>query len=369
MRELFIFIGLPNSGQEEFIKKHNILDFTLTPNQDVPEFNIYNKIKYKKDFNILYQKIQQRMNLGHSIFINFHHCSLQELRHYIELSKKNRYKITLIKFPVNLEKSYKSLFSKKQINYLHNKLKNFKHNLKEITPKKFKKYFKHKSYDISNAHNIYFFGDIQGCYKPLRLFFKHHKESHNNLYFFLGDYINKGNENHKVVQWLLNNYKKKNFIFLEGNHEKYLRNWSDGDPSEPEKFKKTKKQLESFNINKNKVSDFCKDLTTFAHLFYNEKEILLSHSGLPYFPKNLNIIPESQIIKGVGERFHNIDELFNKQSKNNQYQVHGHRNPRNLPIKIGRSFNLEGKVEFGGELRILRLNKKGFREISILSDF
>lgn len=36
----------------------------------------------------------------------------------------------------------------------------------------------------------------------------------------------------------------------------------------------------------------------------------------------------------------------------NYYQIHGHRNTKQVPIRVNdRVFNLEGRVEFGGNLR------------------
>lgn len=367
MKELFVFIGIPNSGQEKFIKKHKIKDFTLSPKDNIPEYNIYGKIFYKMNFEEMYIKLEERMNFGQTVFVNHHNCSIQDIKPYINLAKKYFYKITLIRFPNKNTKDKE--YTKKQLLSYTKKLNNFKHNLNEINYLGFEDYVKIKKQDFSKYHNIYFFGDIQGCFKPLRLFFKHHKENNNNLYIFLGDYINKGKENHKVVNWLLSKMNNKNFIFIEGNHERYLKNWSNGDNSEPEKFKKTKKQLEDFFVDKKLVKEFCDKLIPMQIFKYKEKEILISHSGFPFFPNQTHLIPHNQIVKGVGNRYHNIDNLFTIQSQEFQYQVHGHRNPKSLPIKNGRSFNLEGKVEFGGELRIIRLNKNGFKEIPILSNF
>lgn len=51
-------------------------------------------------------------------------------------------------------------------------------------------------------------------------------------------------------------------------------------------------------------------------------------------------------------------------------QVHGHRNPETADIDhIPNTYNLEASVEFGGELRAVRLEKgKAVRCVSIKND-
>jgi hypothetical protein len=51
-------------------------------------------------------------------------------------------------------------------------------------------------------------------------------------------------------------------------------------------------------------------------------------------------------------------ENFLKETSKNEYLVHGHRNIFNDPVQVNnRVYNLEGKVEFGGELRCLKVFK------------
>ena len=55
-----------------------------------------------------------------------------------------------------------------------------------------------------------------------------------------------------------------------------------------------------------------------------------------------------------------------KETKENQYQVHGHRNTAQDPVQLAdRVFNLEGEVEFGGKLRIVELDSTGWNVIEL----
>lgn len=99
----------------------------------------------------------------------------------------------------------------------------------------------------------------------------------------------------------------------------------------------------------------------FDHHFFT-----ITHGGLS---KHLSIeTPAIQCIKGVGN-YEDLDQVEESFAKTNEswavqgvghhyYNVHGHRNINNNPIisSNGYNINLEGKVEFGGELRIVELN-------------
>lgn len=66
---------------------------------------------------------------------------------------------------------------------------------------------------------IYSIGDIHGCYKALITLFKHLPYNSDDTFVFLGDYINRGPDSKKVLDWLINFSKKSNSIFIRGNHE------------------------------------------------------------------------------------------------------------------------------------------------------
>ena len=152
---------------------------------------------------------------------------------------------------------------------------------------------------------------------------------------------------------------------MKGNHEYHLENWANDDKARSQVFnQKTKDELESNNISKNDVLNLCHSLKDFLKFTFHGKEVFVTHAGLPFAPNDDMIykIPSHQYIKGIGYYSDDIDQLWNKKTNSNQFQVHGHRNKNRLPITNGRSFNLEGQVEYGNYLRILELDKSGFKE-------
>jgi len=93
--------------------------------------------------------------------------------------------------------------------------------------------------------------------------------------------------------------------------------------------------------------------------------VLVTHGGLSSLPENLVFVGAHQMINGVGkpEDIYLVAANFNKNTNKNTYQVHGHRNPEDLPIENGRMFNLCPEKE--GLLRTVTLGKDGFHSQEI----
>ena len=74
-----------------------------------------------------------------------------------------------------------------------------------------------------DKEKVVVFGDIHGCYEPLKEYFDKNPFDENTCYIFCGDYTDRGIQNKEVLEFLFSIYKNKNVILLEGNHEKWLR--------------------------------------------------------------------------------------------------------------------------------------------------
>lgn len=73
-------------------------------------------------------------------------------------------------------------------------------------------------------------------------------------------------------------------------------------------------------------------------------------------PDKLSLVVAQQMICGCGsfDEAEKTEEAFYRTAPD-CYQIHGHRNPKMLPVKVNeRIFNLEGKVEYGGFLRCVQ---------------
>lgn len=209
-------------------------------------------------------------------------------------------------------------------------------------------------------HNIYHIGDIHGCYTVLKEFMDSYY-CPNNLYIFTGDYLDRGIENVETLEYISALRHKKNIIFIEGNHDRSIREWVLGEPLSSGGFRRdTCPQLENARVSKEESREF---VETFIHAViytYGDKRVLVSHGGLERFPETPREIEAITYIHGEGAFDNNVDAIFTKEEPSG-YQVHGHRNRHKVEIlDYERSFNLEGKVEYGNRLRVLRLDEVGF---------
>ena len=95
-----------------------------------------------------------------------------------------------------------------------------------------------------------------------------------------------------------------------------------------------------------------------AYFIYNDKTYFVSHGGMPKLPDGL--VKTSELIKGVGN-YEDTAEMYNtwKESYSDDViLIHGHRNVQMLPTKIANNiYNVNDEIEWGGNLRILQINK------------
>ena len=131
-----------------------------------------------------------------------------------------------------------------------------------------------------------------------------------------------------------------------------------------------KDSLVQFGELKDQLSKFVRRLKVAVKVIFGKDFdhylFTITHGGLS---RHLSIeTPAIQCIKGVGnyEDLDQVEESFAKMNESlvvqnighHYYNVHGHRNIKDNPIisTDGYNINLEGKVEFGGNLRIVELS-------------
>lgn len=133
----------------------------------------------------------------------------------------------------------------------------------------------------------------------------------------------------------------------------------------------TKKQLIEAKINTKDLRQLYRKLGQCAWYTYNDKEVLVTHGGIATMPNNLGMLATEQMIKGVGNYndYSVVANTWLDTTNDNMYQIFGHRNTRSDGIRLNdRVFNLEGKIEFGGHLRIVELDNTGFNTVEIKND-
>jgi len=385
MRTLVILRGAPGSGKSTWVKQMRLEDYTLSADNIrmlvqspvlVPD-KIHRVISQENDgyvWQLLFELLEKRMEKGEFVIIDATHSRQSDFSRYNKLCERYRYRRYYVDFsdvPVeeckrrnSLRESHK-LVPENVIDKIYARLKTQQKTSGwvEIDKEHFWEQIGIKLFDMNKYAKIHIFGDIHGCFEPLKEYFDKNCYSEEEMYIFCGDYIDRGTQNKETLEFLMSLMNCKNVLFLEGNHERWL-NYYSLDEYENIKSKtflyKTAPQLK--DIDKKDIRAFYRKIGQIAYFEYNGAEYLVSHGGINILPKELQLVATSQFINGVGDYNTNIDEVF---AENDMYvdnfivQVHGHRNTFEIDNVQNLSYNLEGKVEFGGYLKVLQL-EKGF---------
>lgn len=221
--------------------------------------------------------------------------------------------------------------------------------------------------DFNHYEKVIHIGDLQGCLTPLIDGNGIIKDGFNDkyAYIFTGDLLDRGIENGKLLKYLINKTQgKSNIYFLRGNHETHLMNYVNDDLIESKVFlNETLPQIVEENISKEKIYKFLKSFDDILLYTKGGINVCVTHAGLPIVPKAEDAFKISgrQYLYGTGSYQDPVDKRFEQNSPSNWYQVHGHRNYHNEDVQnTSKTFNLEGSVEWGGELRSLIFDGNNF---------
>lgn len=383
MRTLLILRGAPGAGKSTWIKNNHLEDWTISPDhirtlcsskelRPNGEFIIaQNQDTECETWKILFELLEYRMSRGEFTIIDATASKTKDIKQYKDLAEKYRYRMFCVDFtdvPLEvclkqnkLRPSYKWVPDEAIKNiYARFASQQVPGGVTIIKPSDFEILLE-KPFDLSEYKKIVFVGDIHGCYDTLMQYsdFKNGLDP-NTAYIFCGDFVDRGNQNAEVLHFLHSIMHLPNVCLLEGNHEKWIRDYGNEEIVKSKVFEyKTKPQLVEGGFTSKMARNLYRKIRQFSHFTYNGIEVLACHAGIPTLETNLLFLPTISLINGTGtyEDFITIAETWQSRTKQNQYLVHGHRNIDADEIRISdRVFNLEGRVEFGGELRIVELN-------------
>ena len=393
MRTLLITRGAPGSGKSTWIKQMGLENYTLCADQIrllvespilVPD-KTHRVISQKNDgyvWTLLFELLEKRMLNGEFVVIDATHSRSSDFSRYNKLCERYRYRKYYVDFSdVPIEECKKRNAKREEFKrvpesvidkiYARLATQQKTSGWVEVDKNNFWNEIGIKLFDLNKYKKIHIFGDIHGCLNPLKEYFTKYPYNENEFYIFCGDYIDRGLQNKETLEMLMLLSTKNNTLFLEGNHERWL-NYYSLDEYEQIKSKtflnKTVRELK--DLDKKDIRAFYRKIGQIAYFQYGNKKYLVSHGGISYMPEELQLVSTNQFIMGVGDYNAQIDEIFSENQKDtNIIQVHGHRNTFEID-NCSNSYNLEGKVEFGGELRILQLDKDKKPEmIKIKNDY
>ena len=399
MRVLLLLRGSPASGKSTWIEQNVLKPYTLSADDirllySSPIWNpdgtrSINQKKNNQAWNTLYAILENRMADGEFTVIDATMSKTAEMNRMKKLAQEYRYRVYLVDFTnVPMEEvikrnenreEYKRVPEKAILNqYARFETQKVPSGITVISPNELEK-IQYRPFDASDYKAVHIFGDIHGCYTALREYFKNEELDmavlpSDELFIFLGDYIDRGLESEKVMKFLLNIMDNQNVFLLEGNHEKRLREWAnDNDFSRwSHPFKETVASFEKENITKKDMKRFCSRLGQCCLFNYYGIEYLVTHGGISKIPEEgLIFVPTRDMVHGVGtyEDSKTCDETFTDTSKQlhvERFQIHGHRNIlREQSHNTYYTFNLECRVEFGGQLRVVKLTPTSIEPIEV----
>ena len=390
MRILLLLRGSAGCGKSTWIEQNGLKQYTLSaddirllcqspvlqPDGTVGISQSNDKTVWKTLFNLL----EIRMQKGEFTVIDATNSKTSEMNRYKQMCETYRYRMYCVDFTdIPIDEVKRRNASREELNrvpdeaidkmYSRFKTQKIPSGIKVIKPDELDSIWM-KLFDLSEYKKIHHIGDVHGCYTALKKYINDNGGiKDDEFYIFCGDYVDRGIENADVIKYLISIKDKKNVLMLEGNHEKWLWLWANGCTGKSKEFELvTKPQLEDAKIDKKDVRQLYRKFGQCAYYKYGENIYLVTHAGLSVLPDNLTFVATDQMIHGVGNYndFEKIAETFIEKMPSNYYQIHGHRNTKQVPIRVNdRVFNLEGRVEFGGDLRCVQLDKDGMHEVEI----
>ena len=380
MRTLLLLRGTQASGKSTWVTENNLEPYTLSA--DKIRLNIANPVlnedgsieisqKYNKlTWELLYKYLEMRMENGDFTIIDATHSDIKLMNKYRDLANTYKYTIYYLEFDTPLEECLKRNRERIGYKYVPEKviektweaIKN-----KEKLPNIFKKInsideiINFYTANVNEYKKVIIIGDIHSCAEPLKEVLKDFSEE--NLYVFVGDYFDRGIQAVETFKIMLDLLEKPNVILIEGNHENNsIKKFIYDEEKYTKSFDETTLQplLKEFELEyiKAGLKKIYKRLRQCYAFEFRGKKFLCTHGGLPLVPK-LALISAREMIKGVGRYETEIGEIYSENYKKGLcqdfIQVHGHRG-----INDGEySYCLEGRVEFGGELKVLTIDNDG----------
>ena len=263
MRTLLLFRGAPGCGKSTFIDTHGLRPYALSaddirqtlrsPMQTADGSVQICQDNEKEVWELLYRMLETRMQKGEFTVIDATNSKTSEMNKYKDLCGEYRYRmfcIDMTDLPIDeckrrnagripLKRVPEDCIDKMYSRFRTQKIPS---GIKVIkTESDFNSMLMHKL-DMSSYEKIVVVGDLHGCHTALMEYFNGGLND-NYFYIFVGDYIDRGIENAEVIKFLLGIYEKKNVLLLEGNHERWIKAYSNDEVSRSKEFEfVTKKQ-------------------------------------------------------------------------------------------------------------------------------
>jgi predicted kinase len=395
MRKIIVTRGPQGSGKSYAIEALGLVEWTLSsdtirsvlasPFLSGDGRMIINQAVNGEVFQTIERVANERMRRGETLCIDTTGLEISDLYHWRDLAKHHRYKIAYLDMSdIPLETAHARQHGRHEIRKVpEHTLRRFHKQIVDnpivITDpfletlvkgdergthiETLRAWLDEPALDLAAYERVVHVGDIQGCYSVLVDGGPFEKGLDPKTYYvFVGDLLDRGIENGKVLRWFKENaLGKPNVTLLWGNHEDHIHRWGRGlDAVSNEFAHRTLPQLVAEGLGPddgNAICDFARDFLVYD---FNGARVIANHAGLSTSPAEPWRVSLEQYSHGTGYWEDDVDAQFTQ----NAYgitQVHGHRNHSGVPIQAtSNSFNLEDQVEFGGTLRTCTLDRDGW---------
>mgnify|MGYP002525972170 CR=1 FL=1 len=222
MRTIYILRGSPASGKSTWIEKNNLEQYTLSADKirvmyQSPILNQEGNFVITQNndgqvWKLLFKLLEDRMARGEFVIIDATHYKSELLNRYKDLISKYRYRAFVVDFTdVSLEELLKRNSERDEYKRVPEETirkmcavfeqdtevsKKFNILKPEEAIKKLKDSL---IYNYSEYDKVVFFGDIHGCYEPIKSYFESRPFDEKSAYIFLGDYLDRGIQNKKQL--------------------------------------------------------------------------------------------------------------------------------------------------------------------------
>lgn len=390
MQTLYLMRGPQGSGKSTFLMENGLDPWTLSKdhlrlitgsvemnNSGIMTYSHSNdEAVHLKFIDIL----SERMSKGHTTFVDVTHMS-SNFSKYADLAHRWAYSVKVIEFGVGMTVEQLSLRVQSRLLTLpyHNvpsksiekavkmlEKRNTPDWIESITPEQAILEINASTQDMTSQYNgLLFIGDIQGCATPLKKLLDD-VDTSDKLIVFTGDLFDRGIENDEVMLIAKSLLEDGRARLICGNHERHILSWRHRQSTPGEFRYGTLPQIKKAGFNDDVADFFISRMENIIQLQHGSTMIQVTHGGAPNVINKPALFPGYQCWKGVGHYSDDVDLMFERNAPDGWYQVHGHRNMLSRDLAADqRSFNLDGGVEFGGNLRALSFDGERFSPIEI----
>lgn len=420
MRVFLMLRGVPASGKSTFIKANHLERFTVE--SDLVR-QLYNGLKHndngklvipQNNGGIIWETIdtilETRMKGGELVVLDATNLREQAYKKYKKLAKTYNYRFFVVDFTPDFNDFTEKQQYLNQILERNRKRLQYKRVSEEIIrrhldsatnktyintsvlikPEEYEEKVLYRKYDLNKYKTINLYSDLHGNYTTFKNAIGEIKED--EFYILLGDYVDRGFENKEVIEWLYENIERKNMVFLQGNHERWLKYHANGEIDKiksKEYLYETKPEIESLENWEHKIKTIAKKLQQLYYFEYAGKKYLCTHSGVNYFDERMINYSEDEVTYARGNQdlvAKKFKENLEEQRITNTYNIHGHisfsaedkqttkrlpnkyipegvklekEEQHKVPIYKDNVYNINSRLEFGGTLVELKLHKQG----------